>query len=82
MGLSDNIVSMKKISKREMTRRPSQLTAIRPGESIQVEDREGGLMVTRQKRQQVSPAEIEAEIERLTGKGPKLDTLVLMQEGE
>ncbi len=73
---------MKTISKREMTRRPSQLTAIRPGESIQVGDREGGLMVTRQKRQQVSSADIELEIERLTGKGPKLNTLVLMQEGE
>jgi hypothetical protein len=80
--LSDKIVNVKTISKREMTRKPSQLTAIQPGESMRVEDREGELIVTRPKRHRMTLAEIEAEIDRLGQGVPKIDTLSFLQEGE
>jgi hypothetical protein len=80
--MSDYFVSMKKISKREMTRHPSQLTAIRPGESIQVEDREGGLVVMRKKKHHLTAEEISTELARLAGDAPEMDTLALLQEGE
>lgn len=80
--LSGNIVSMKKITKRELARKPSRLTSIRPGESLQVEDREGGLIVTRQKRRRWTSAEIEAQIDRLGKGSPKIDTLSFLQEEE
>ena len=76
------LVSVKTITKRELTRKPSTLTAIQPGECLGVEDREGGLIVTRQKRRRLSADEMEVEIQRLSGDAPKLDTLAFLQEGE
>lgn len=73
---------MKKITKRELARKPSRLTSIRPGESVLIEDREGGLVVSRQKRRKWTSADIEEQIDRL-GKGtPKIDTLAFLQEDE
>jgi hypothetical protein len=80
--MSDKYVSMKTISKRDMTRQPSKITRIRPGESLHIKDREGGLVVTRTKPKRMTFAEFEASVEDL-GKGmPRLDTLALHQEGE
>ena len=73
---------MKTISKRELSRKPSALTAIQPGESLRVEDREGGLIVLRPKHRRLSLDEMEVEIKRLSGDAPKLDTLTFLQEGE
>ena len=73
---------MKKITKRELTRKPSKLTSIRPGESLQIEDREGGLVVTRPKRRRWTATEIEAEIDRIGEGTPGIDTLAFLQEDE
>jgi hypothetical protein len=73
---------MKTISKRKLTRNPSQLTRIRPGESIRVEDRQGALLVTRPKPSRLILAEMEAELDRQSKGLPQLDTLSLLQEGE
>ncbi len=73
---------MKTISKRQMTRQPSQLTRIRPGESVRIEDREGGLLVSRPKPRRLSLAQMEAELDRLAEGLPKLNTLTFLQEGE
>lgn len=80
--MSVNLVSMKKITKRELTRKPSCLTAIRPGESVRVEDREGGLIITRPKRRRWTAAEIEAEIDRIGKGAPQINTLAFLQEEE
>ena len=73
---------MKSITKRQLTRQPSKLTKIRAGESLRIDDREGGLVVTRPKRQRMTVAEIEAEIDRIGAGAPKIDTLAFLQEGE
>jgi hypothetical protein len=73
---------MKTISKRELSRKPSQLSAIQPGESVMVSDTGGGLIVTRPKRRRLTLDEMDAELQRLAKGCPKVDSLTLLQEGE
>jgi hypothetical protein len=64
-----------------MTRRPSQLTAIGPGESIRVEDQAGGLIVSRPRRR-LSWPQMQRQLDALAEGCPKIDTLAFLQEGE
>jgi hypothetical protein len=70
------------ITKRDLSRKPSALSALQPGESLRVEDNQGGFIVTRAKGRRPTAEEMDAEIKRLSGKAPKLDTLAFLQEGE
>ena len=80
--LSDNIVSVKTMTKRELSRNPAKLTAIKPGESVLVPDAKGGLMVTRRKKTRLPAGQMFAELERLCAGCPPIDTLAFLQEGE
>jgi hypothetical protein len=80
--MSDNVVSMKTLTRRELSRKPSRLKAIKPGESVQVPDEQGGLVITRRKTLQLTPAEMLAQVDALTSQCPPLDTLAIAQEGE
>ena len=73
---------MKAITKRELARKPSLVTSIKPGESVQIEDRQGGLVLMRQKRQTVSVGQMEAELDRLAAHCPAIDTKTFLEEGE
>ena len=80
--LSDNIVSVKTMTKRELSRNPAKLTAIKPGESVLVPDAKGGLVVTRRKANKLPAGQMFAELERLCAGCPPIDTLTFLQEAE
>jgi hypothetical protein len=77
--LSDRIVSMKTISKRQFMRRPSVVSNLQPGESVVLEGKPP-LVVSRPKGQQVTPREMDAELDRLAADCPKIDTLKVLQD--
>ena len=81
-SLSDNIVSMKTITSRQLSRKPSLISKIKPGESVHVPDRKGGLVMTRQKRSQLTPEAMMAEVEAMSSDCPVLDTKTFLEEGE
>lgn len=79
--MSDNIVSMKTITSRQLSRKPSLISGIKPGESVQIPDRKGGLTLTRAK-QSISADEMFTELDRLAAQCPPLDTKTFLEEGE
>jgi len=81
-ALSDNVVSMKKITSRELSRKPSVISNIKPGEAVHVADRKGGLMMTRAKRIAVTPREMMAELGKVTAGCPPMDTQAFLEDGE
>jgi hypothetical protein len=82
MGLSDNIVSVKTITSRQLSRKPSLISAIKPGESVHVPDRKGGLVMTRQKSKTLSAEEMISQLEKMSGECPVIDTKKFLEEGE
>jgi hypothetical protein len=79
---SDESVTMKTMTRRQLSREPSRLDKIRPGESVAVPDSKGGLIVTRPKKKRLSADELFAEVERMGAGCPPVDTLKILQEGE
>jgi hypothetical protein len=80
-ALSDNSVSMKTITSRQLSRKPSLISAIKPGETVRVPDRQGGLLLTR-KKSAVSAEEMFAELDKLAAQCPPMDTKAFLDEGE
>ena len=78
--LYDIFVSMKTVSKRELVRNPSVVSHLRPGESIQIEDGENPITVSRAKRQQLTAEEIEAEIQRICKGSPVMDVQEVLND--
>jgi len=64
---------MKTVSKRQLVRNPALVSHLKPGESLQIEDGDTPLVVSRPKRHQWTADEIEAEIQRICEKAPPLD---------
>ena len=75
--LADNIVSMKTVTSRELSRKPSLISKIKPGESVDVTDRKGGLVLMRPKTQTVTAEDMDAELLRLTAGCAPMDALAL-----
>jgi len=73
---------MKTITKRELSRNPALLSQLKPGESIAVSDREGGLTLRREKRIKLTVEDMEAQTEALQSQCPSMDTLAFLREGE
>ena len=82
LALSDNIVSMKTITSRQLSRKPSLISAIKPGESVRVPDRKGGLVMTRQRTKRISAVEMFAGLDKLAPQCPVIDTKAFLDEGE
>lgn len=80
--MPDNVVSVKTISRREMTRNPAVLNKIQPGETAQIEDRKGGLLITRAKTHEWTPPQVMAEIERVGEGLPALDADKVLGDDE
>lgn len=78
--MTGSFVSVQTITKRDLNRNPALLTKLRPGESLTVQDREGGLTVRREKRVTLTPAMIEADLARICAGGPATDALAMMEE--
>lgn len=82
MRLSDNSVTMKTLTRRELSREPAKLDSIKPGESVLVPDSKGGLIVTRRKRKTLTAEQMFVELEKIAKDCPPIDTLKFLQEGE
>lgn len=73
---------MKTITRRQLSREPATLKQIQPGQSVEVPDDNGGLVITRRKRNILSPQEMMTEVEKLTGHWMPMDTRTLMEDEE
>lgn len=71
---------MKTLTRRQLSREPSALKRILPGESVQVPDENGGLVITRRKGRQDTAAEMMADVDKLTGHWAPLDTRALLED--
>ena len=78
--MSDKTVTMKTITRRQLSREPAALKRIQPGESVQVPDEQGGLVITRRKSKRVTAAEMFTELGKLAPHCPPMDTLALMED--
>jgi hypothetical protein len=64
---------MKRITRRQLSREPARLKGIKPGESVIVPDENGGLLVTRRKKNRLTADEMLAQLDALPGTWPKVD---------
>ena len=71
---------MRTITRRQLAREADATKTIAPGESVEVPDDNGGLIITRRKKRQMTPAEMLAQLDALPGKWPKIDTDSLMED--
>ena len=69
----DIFVSMKAIKKRELVRKPSLVSHLKPGQSLAVEDGKVPLLISRPKVKKLTADEIEAELQRLGKDQPEMD---------
>ena len=69
----DIFVSMKVIKKRELVRKPSLVSHLKPGQSLAVEDGKVPLLISRPKVKKLTADEIEAELQRLGKDQPEMD---------
>ena len=59
------------LTKRELVKRPALVSQLQPGESIQIQDGAQPITVTRRKPTQLTPEQIQRDIEKLwKGLGP------------
>lgn len=73
---------MKTMTKRELSRNPAKLSALKPGETMEIHDKGGKFTLKREKKISLTADEIEAEIQRICAGCPPIDTLACLQEGE
>ncbi len=71
---------MKTITRRQLSREPASLKGIKPGESVIVPDENGGLLVTRRKKNRLTADEMLAQLDSLPGPWPKVDACALADE--
>jgi hypothetical protein len=78
--VSNIFVSMKPISKRQLQRKPSLVSKLKPGETLMVEDVDGSLVISRGKRSKLSADDMHRELDRLCDGAPKLDTQAVLDD--
>ena len=78
--VADTFVSVKRITKRELVRNPALASHLRPGQSLQLEDGQEPLVVSRPKRARLTAAEIHAELDRLCEDAPVQDTQAVLRD--
>jgi hypothetical protein len=71
---------MKRLTKRELSRSPSRVSELKPGESVAIADRQGGLTLRREKKVTISPDQMEAELQRICQGCPLVDSLAMMED--
>ena len=64
---------MKQISKRELVRKPSLVSHLKPGESLVVADGKLPLLISRPKIKKLTADEIEAELQKLGKDQPEMN---------
>ncbi len=78
--LADILVSVKRISKRELVRNPSLASHLKPGQSVELEDGKEPLVLSRRKRLRLSAEEIHAELDRLCEGAPAQDVQAALRD--
>lgn len=78
--LADIVVSMKKVTKRELVRNPSLASRLKPGQSLELEDGKEPLVLSRRKRLRLSAEEIHAELDRLCEGAPDQDAQAALRD--
>jgi hypothetical protein len=73
---------MKTITRQQLSRKPSLISSVKPGESVHVPDRKGGLVLTRAKKNPLTPQEMLLELQAISNGCPAMDTKVFLEEGE
>lgn len=71
--MSDKFVTVKTITKRELARNPAAIAHLKPGQSVEVQGRDGNLIVSRAKKHRLTVEEMEAELDRLSAQCPPMD---------
>ena len=71
---------MSPISKRQLQRKPSLASKLKPGESVTIKDKEGALVISRPKRSTLGADEIHRELDRLCEGAPKLDAQAVLDD--
>jgi hypothetical protein len=71
---------MKTLTKRELVRKPSVVSGLKPGQSLAIRDGDSELIVTRKAAQKLSPDEIEAELQRIFEGAPELDCQAILDD--
>lgn len=79
-NLADIVVSMKKVTKRELVRNPSLASCLKPGQSLELEDGKEPLVLSRRKRLRLSAEEIHAELDRLCEGAPAQDAQAALRD--
>jgi hypothetical protein len=71
---------MKAITKRDLVRRPSIVSHLKPGQSLAVEDGKVPLLVSRPKTKRLTADEIEAELQRLGKDQPAMNCQEILND--
>jgi hypothetical protein len=77
--LADIFVSVKTITTRELVPNPSLASHLKPGQSVQVEDGKGPLVLSCRKRVRLTAEQIQAELDRLCEGAPVQDTQAVLR---
>jgi len=77
---SDTLVGMAMLKKRELVHNPGLVSHLRPGESIELEDRKEPLVVLRRKKRTLTADEIHAELDRIWEGVPELDAQAALHD--
>ncbi len=76
----DEVVRMKVLSKRELTRRPAILNTLAPGDMARIADRKGDLVIVRQKATRLTAEQMAAQLDALAPGCPALDVDKILAE--
>jgi len=71
---------MKRISKRELIRKLSRASHLKPGQSLQLEGGKEPLLLSRRKRVRLNARQIHAELNRLSKGAPVQDTQAALRD--
>ena len=78
--VTDILISMKPISKRQLQRKPSLVSHLKPGESVTIKDKEGALVICRPKGSTLGADQIHRELDRLCQGAPKLNAQAVLDD--
>ena len=71
---------MKAITKRQLVRKPSVVSALKPGESLAIQDGDSELIVTRKTEQRLTPQQIESELQKIFKGAPTLNCQSILDD--
>jgi len=71
---------VKAINKRQFVRKPSVIFDLKPGESLVIRDSDSEMIIQREAREKLSPAQIETQLRRIFARAPKIDCQAVLDD--